>query len=156
MKQLLVYLAVALGLTLLPGGTDVGKLAPAQVVQIYAEEEKWVVRTDLGNEGKGESLEEAFGDLQLRTPGEVFLDTAEYLLISGEAAGELPVLKRWLKKNCLVCINDGVEDLESAAAYLEAHPPGQRLKDCANGTEICDALQEEDGRFRLIKINRKK
>ncbi len=156
MKQVLVYLAVALGLTQLPGGTDVGKLAPAQLVHIYMEEEKTVVRTDLDNMGMGDSLEAAFADLQARTPGKVFLDTAEYLLISREAEAQLPAISRWLKKECLVCLSDGVEDLASAAAYLQAHPPELKLKGCKDGAMVCQILQEEYGQFRLEKIRQRK
>lgn len=150
MKQLYIYLATAVALLLLPGGTDAAKLAPAQLVYVQTEGQTVTVRTDMGNMGLGENLEEAFADLERTTPGKIFLDTADYLLVDSESTKLLPELKGWLKGNCLVCTSETVKDLPGAAGYLDAHPPGTKLKHCTGENVLLQVLTEIEERFCLI------
>ena len=149
MKQIYIYLGIFLALLLLPGGTDAAKLAPAQVVSVQTEDGEIMVRTDLGNFGRGADLEEAFADLEDTTSGKVFLDTADYLLVDEASMAYLPELTQWLKGNCLVFKSGEVEDLEGAALYLDAHPAGLELKECRSGNEDLPIVTETDGRFCL-------
>lgn len=149
MKQLYIYFGILLALLLLPGGTDAAKLAPAQVVYVQVQGDEIIVRTDMENEGRGADLKEAFDDLENTTSGKVFLDTADYLLVDEASMGYLQELTEWLKGTCLVCKAENVENLLDAAIYLEAHPPGQKLKDCRFGSNALPILTENDGRFCL-------
>ena len=156
MRYLFLYIVIALAMLLLPKGTDASKLAPAELVYVSVEDGMTQISTDLGNSGRGRTLAEAFKDLENTTPGKVFLDTAEYLLIDREMADQLPQLKEWLKGNCLICLADGVEDMEGAARYLTAHPPGTKLKSCDGEAPLTEMLQEENGRFCLSENKSKK
>lgn len=147
MKQLYIYLTAALALLLLPGGTDVAKLAPAELVYVQTYGKGVTVRTDLGDYGIGQNLQEAFADLENTTTGKVFLDTAEYLLVNEEGIGQLEELKSWLKEDCRVCLANEIEDLESAAAYLNAHPPSMRLKEWSGIRNQLTVLTETNKRF---------
>lgn len=149
MKQIWLFLAAALGLMLLPGGTDAAKLAPAQVVCVQTAEGIVTVRTDFGNMGSGRDLSEAFKDLENTTPGKVFLDTADYLLVDETSVRYLQELGGWLKGDCLVCLGKEIKDLPGAADYLDAHPPRQKLKDCRGDEVVLPHLTEMDERFCL-------
>ena len=149
MKQLYLYFVVLLALLLLPGGTDVGKLAPAEVVYVQSVGELVSIRTDMGNIGLGGDLEEAFEDLEKTTPGKVFLDTADYLLVDAASKLLLPELAERLKGDCRVCQTEGVADLSGAAAYLDAHPPGVKLEESCSDDSLLPVLTEIDERFCL-------
>ena len=138
-----------MALLLLPGGTDAAKLAPAQLVCLQTVDGEITVRTDLGNMGRGTDLEEAFADLENTTAGKVFLDTADYLLVDEGSMKYLPEAAEWLKGNCFVFRAGEVQDLESAAVYLDAHPVGVKLKECRTGNEDLPIVTETDGRFCL-------
>ena len=149
MKQIYIYFGVLLALLLLPGGTDAAKLAPAQLVCVQTDGQTVRIRTDLGNLGNGRTLSDAFADLENTTPGKVFLDTADYLVVDENSIGYLPDLAQWVKGDCLVCIGKGIEDLSGAATYLDSHPPGVKLEDCQGGNKALPYLTENDERFCL-------
>lgn len=149
MKYLYMYFGLLLALLAVPGGTDAAKLAPAQLVYIQSEDELVSIRTDMGNIGEGESLEEAFADLGATTPGKVFLDTAEYLIVDEASRRYLPELSDWLKERCLVCQGEGIEDLLGAAIYLDAHQPTVKLGDLSDRNKDLPLLTEIDERFWL-------
>lgn len=149
MKQVWIYFGVLLALMLLPAGTDAAKLAPAQLVYVQTNGSEITVRTDLGNMGSGRDLSEAFKDLEDTTPGKVFLDTADYLLVDETSVRYLQELGGWLKGDCLVCLGKEIKDLPGAADYLDAHPPRQKLKDCRGDEVILPHLTEMDERFCL-------
>ena len=111
MKQVWIYFGVLLALMLLPAGTDAAKLAPAQLVYVQTNGSEITVRTDLGNMGSGRDLSEAFKDLENTTPGKVFLDTADYLLVDETSVRYLQELGGWLKGDCLVCLGKKIKDL---------------------------------------------
>lgn len=109
-------------------GTEVAKLEPVRLLKVDAGP-GWVsVASDLGHFGFGGDLEKAIGDMELTAVGQVFLDTAEYLLVTPEAQSHIPELARILRPNCRLCLDGGTEDLPLAAEYLEVHRP-----ECALG-----------------------
>lgn len=149
MKLLYIYIALCLLLLTLPGGQDVGGLAPAELVYVQKTGGGVKVGTDMGNLGAGKDLASAFEDLKNTTPGEVFLDTADYLLVSENSIGLLPELRTWLGQGCRVCVAVDVTDLTGAAYYLNAHPPGTRLGSVAEENMALPILTECRGRFCL-------
>ena len=80
-----IWLA-ALALLLLPQrGTEVGKLLPVETLLIEKQAEQYRVSADTGSAGRGDSLEKAVDALRAEAPGILFLDTADYVLLTGEA-----------------------------------------------------------------------
>ena len=61
---------------------DVAKLLPIQAVAVYTEGDSVVLETDTENKGKGASIADALQDLKENTPAVVYLDTAEFLMVS--------------------------------------------------------------------------
>ncbi len=126
MKHWSWYLAALLLVAALGGkpfaGTDAAKLQPVQVVQVLVENDLVLVQTDTGDSGAGRTLALAFDQLEQTTPGYVFLDTAQYLLVQEEAKALLPQLCAYLRPGCGVCAVTAEADLKAVAKYLSAHP----------------------------------
>ena len=101
---------------------DIAELKPVQAVYLYKDGENLCIETDTGDAGAGESLSEAAADLSARADGEIFLDTAEFLLLSPEVVIS-PDFYTHLRPACKVCYTETVPDLAAAAEYLAAHPP---------------------------------
>ena len=149
MKRIVIYLLVLGAALAFPAdGMDIGKLQPVGLVQLYMVEEKVVIRTDTGDLGVGNSAHAAFENLEDTTPGVIFLDTADFLLVSASAKGELDALSEYLKPSVRVCI--GEEDIEpvQAAEYLAMHRPSTRLKEF-DETSQGQKLLQENGRLHL-------
>ena len=130
MKKVALYILLLAAAVLAPlRGMDVGKLQPVGLVQLYKEGETVVIVTDTGDSGRGNNVEAAFENLEDTTPGVIFLDTADYLLISKDAVGEVEKLSSRLKASVRLCYAE--KDIEAAEAmeYLAVHRPQVLLKE---------------------------
>lgn len=146
MKRILIYIIVtALALLVPEYGTDVGKLIPVELVFLYNDGEQIVIETDTEHIGKGVTVEEAVQNLSDTTPGVLFLDTADYLMVTEEAQTHLPELDLYLKGRVKVCLTEQGTDVKQAAQYLAIHQPGDTLKDA----QITQKLIEREGRYLL-------
>lgn len=140
--------AVSLGLS--PStGTDAAKLQPVQAVYLYMEEGKLTILTDTGDQGAGADLEKALSDLKITTPGKIFLETAEYLLVSEETKIYIEELYEELRPACGLCLVEGQPEMESAVKYLSAHRPESSLKDYRAGQKRLPKIRVEEGRMYL-------
>lgn len=149
MKQWIWFpalLAAACVLSRLPHpAVDVGKLEPVSAVQIEYRDGCYHLRTDTGASGSGGTLEEASRALSQGALGEVFLETAEYVLLD-PAAPVTEELYRVLRPACRVCLAEGEVDLQEASAFLAAHPPEATLAELrAGGVELTWLDMEGDG-----------
>ena len=126
MKKILYLLGglVAAGiLSRLPHpAVDVSRLEPVQVVYLYLDQGRLWLETDTGSFGSGDSLTEAANDLKANASGEIFLDTAEFLILDPEVPIE-PDFYDHLRPGCKVCYADAPPDLTVAAAFLATHSP---------------------------------
>ncbi len=151
MKQWLVLIAgTALVLALSPfRGTDIGKLRPAQWVYLSRREDTVLLETDTGDRGEGADVLSALEDLCRSAPGELFLETADYALVSREALEDLPQLRSVLRSGVEVCLAEGEPD-ETTAAYLQTHSPGLTLRGFFSGEDKLPVLVTEEGRWILV------
>lgn len=108
---------------------DVAKLLPIQAVAVYVEDGAVVLETDTQNTGRGDSVAGAFEDLKKTTPAVVYLDTAEFLLVSENAASYVEELKNYLKPSVKVCVCDAAGQVKDAAKYLDVHGNLPKLRD---------------------------
>lgn len=133
MKRVLLTIltvSVLAALTRLPSpATDIGKLEPVAAVRITATEKGIEVETDTGACGSGADLSAAVADLQNRAGAYVFLDTADYLLLSGLSDGQTTQLFRIFRPAAYVCVTEKHCDLSEAAEYFAIHPPEKILND---------------------------
>ena len=65
----------------------------------------------------------------MTAPGEVFLDTTEYILVTEQIGKMLPELEDVFRLSTQVVLATGEVDPKSAAQYLMAHIPGVTLRD---------------------------
>lgn len=133
MKHWIFYAAVLLLLSALGlapfRGSDVAKLQPVEVLRVRLDAGKVCVETDTGDSGSGADLSAALKNLENTTAGDIFLETADYLILSASAVPLLPELTGYLRPGCGVCIEMGEPVLEEVSAFLSAHPPKVSLQD---------------------------
>ena len=147
MKWMIPLLAILLiaALGWLPfQGTDVATLEPAEALYVSFEEQV-LVETDGGWYGRGETVEQAIADLKESAPGQVFLQTVDYLLIQQGSEELLPALYTHLRSGCSVCRVEEKPDLEIASAYLRTHRPEMTLQHYRAGKkDIPILIMKED------------
>ena len=101
---------------------DIAKLEPVQAVYLYMEDGTLNIETDTGDSGSGPSLTASYSDMRSKADGEIFLDTAEYLIL-GPGVTITPDFYDLLRPSCKVCICETRPDLEAASDYLHIHRP---------------------------------
>ena len=101
---------------------DIAELKPVQAIYLYKDGGKLCIETDTGDVGTGRNLPEAATDLSANADGEIFLDTAEFLILDRQIAIDLSFYQ-YLRPGCGVCYADEPPDLAAAVEFLSAHPP---------------------------------
>lgn len=112
---------------------DVADLLPVEAVAVYAEDGKVVLETDTENIGRGENASEALKNLKETASAVVYLDTAEYLIVSEEAEGWIDELRKYLKPSVRVCIADARKHVKEVAKYVDIHGNTIKLKHWKKG-----------------------
>ena len=130
MKKWLILtaaLAAAACLSRLPHpARDVSRLEPAEVVWLHPEGKGLAIETDTGASGSGKTLSEAAADLKASASGEIFLDTAEFLLIDPEVTitDDFHTL---LRPTCGITFTTAPPDLQAVSEFLSVHTPKRTL-----------------------------
>lgn len=131
----------AILLFLLPErGTDVGKLLPVETLLIEKEAERYVVSTDTGNSARGDTLEAAMDALRASAPGVIFLDTADYVLLTGETLECVEELSGFVRPGTQIYTVAGSPDLGKIGGFLEAHGPDAPLYQVQKGEKKAPKL----------------
>lgn len=154
MKRWIFFLlALATALMAAPSAeTDVSNLHPVEVLYIYKETEAdIVIETDTGDFGKGANLQEALEDLKESAPGEIFLETAAYVLVTEETKVLLPELMKILRPATEIVVTKGNVDVKTAGNYLTVHRPKVTLQDYRSGESRLPELTMTEGRFYLVR-----
>jgi len=118
-----IWLGALLLLLLPQRGTDVGELLPVEVLLIEKEAGQYAVTTDTGNSARGDSLEAAMDTLRDTASGVIFLDTADYVLLTGETLDCMDALPNFVRPGTKVYAVEDVLDLEEIGSFLQAHGP---------------------------------
>ena len=122
-----IWLA-ALALFLLPRrGTEVGKLLPVETLLIEKQAGQYRVSADTGSAGRGDSLEKAVDALRAEAPGILFLDTADYVLLTGEAEDCMEKLPDYVRPGTRVYKLEGTAELSEIGPFLKTHGPDAQL-----------------------------
>lgn len=132
-------------------GVEIDRLEPVELVRVTVEDDAVSIETDTGAQGYGNDLDAAVGNLHGSSSGEVFLDTAEYLIIDENAMELLPKLCQILRPYCRVCIAGGEIELAEAAEYLKGHPPAADLLHYRAGAAELETLYVQEGRGQLAQ-----
>ncbi len=153
MRKILWLLALVLTVVYGSGlfeASDVAKLQPVELIRISRQGKDILVEMDTGEQGLGETLAEAFADLKEKTTGDVFLDTADQVLLTRETEELAPELLKFLRPACRICLEEGKADLKKAAAFLDTHQSGITLMNCQNMSRRLPVLVTREGTMRLV------
>lgn len=101
--------------------TDVGRLEPVEAVRLRMNREGILIQTDTGAWGFGSNLAEAVKMLKQARSREVFLETADKLLLLGDPANYPPEIYELFRPGCQLCRVTTEVDLKAAAEYLSVH-----------------------------------
>ena len=118
MKVILYILILLLMLSAPVTALDVAKLQPVQTVAVSMRDDQISVETDTGSVGIGTDLNDALLNLEKVTPGVIYLDTAEYLLLTQDTSQYANDFLRYLHPSVRVSFWDGEGSVEDAAKYL--------------------------------------
>lgn len=125
-----------------------GKMKPVETVSVREEEGLLVIETDTEDMGVGNTIEEALKDLKETTAGNLYLDTATYLLVDQATFELIPELATQLKGTVRICMQSGETDLKLAGEYLREHIPIMELRKWRKGIQL-QVLECENGRMKL-------
>lgn len=129
---------------------DIGKLEPVETVLLTVNEWGLTIETDTGAEGHGTSLEDAMADLKERADSNIYLDTTNKLLISGDPEAYWGEIYTSFRPSCYVYGLEGIADLERATKYLSVHENGVTLNRLRAGEKIWRILVVRDGRGMIV------
>ena len=107
---------------------DVAKLLPISAVAVYREGEDVVLETDASYVGRGETALQALSDLKETVPAVIYLDTAEYLLVTEEAVPCVEELRQVLRPSVKVCVCQAAGRVKETVKYLEIHSNLPKLR----------------------------
>ncbi len=151
MKRILIYIVVLVAVWFAPvEGANVGQLHPVEAVMVTREDRQIVLTTDTGDVGQGTDGLSALENLKATTAGTIYLDTAEYLLLTQGTEDVAQQLRSALKKSVRVCMAEENVDPVTAAKFLDAHSDLPCLKSWKTGDKL-PILQAIGERFLLIK-----
>lgn len=155
MKKWLVYAVALAAVPVLSfggfGGRDVGKLQPVQAVMVQLENGSLRILTDTEATGRGEDVQKAIEDMNRTADAWVYLDTADYLLLSEGTQDYLPQLREYLRPSCCLCAVAGEIDMSKVGTFLELHQPKQSLTRYEAGEKKLPLLISEEGRMKLVQ-----
>lgn len=149
MRRILLYIIVLAVLLVVPAkGADVGKLRPVETIAIYKEDDAYVIATDTGDLGRGADLIKALQSLKATTPAIIYLDTADYLLVSEQALEEIEALDGKLRNSVQLYLFKGKVNLKDASKFLRVHGDGPSLKAYEKGVKL-QTLDCQEERIRI-------
>lgn len=128
---------------------DIGKLEPVEAVLISETPAGVRLETDTGAWGEGATLEEAVADLNQADSREVFLDTAEKILIRGDVSAYWQEIWEQFRPAAQICRTAGEIDLSEAAEYLTMHPTSMTLGKLRAGAGQMEFVSITEGRGSL-------
>lgn len=155
MKKWVFYLVLVAAIPVLGfggfGGEDVGKLNPVQVMMVTQDKNGVGILTDSGHKGQGQNGAEAVECLKKTASSNIFLDTAEYLLLEPGTERWLFQFREYLRPSCGVCYVLGPVDLQEAANYLQLHQDNVNLAQYEAGETQLLTLIYHEGRMTLVR-----
>lgn len=132
-------------------GKDLKQLQPVQTLLAEWTEGKLRLVADNGCEGTGRTVREAITNMKNSASGEVFLDTADYLLVRKDALSFVDVLKEELRPSCSVCGLMGSVDLTEVTDYLSYHLPKLTVAMYEAGERVIPLLVSGEGGMQLVQ-----
>ena len=137
MKQVILYIGILSLVVAAPvKPMDIENLRPVQIVSVYKENNWTVIETDTEDRGIGGTAKQALQNMKDTSDGVIYLDTADYLLVSKESESDVVELASELKPSVRMCMTTGTIDLKKAVSYLRTHGGLPKLKCWKKGEEL--------------------
>lgn len=139
-------------LVLLGGSGEERKLEhlrPAALLYVREQAGELRVETDLGDHGRGRTMDEAMENMQKTASGRILLDTIDLLVMEEKAVYALQEAADFLRPATEVAVGGGEIDPEKAAAYLHIHKPGLTLQQLRQESCRPPVLRGRGGRYSL-------
>lgn len=137
MKRIVLYVLILVAVFVLPvKPAEVENLEPIQTVWLCSENGNIILQTDTEDKGGGISVAEALEDMKLHSDRLVYLDTAQFLLVSENAVDRIAEIQPYLKGSVKICRWDGTGDITKASRYMQSHKTGCRLSCWEPGAEL--------------------
>lgn len=147
MKKTIIYGILLTAALLIPNeATDLEKMKPVEAVLVRMEDDLIIIETDTEDVGIGATVAQAMRNLEETTAGTIFLDTADYLLVTEGTEQQILEMALYLKKSVRICYAEEQIDIVDAVEFLRAHRPEIKLRQWKDGAEI-EVLKEENGRL---------
>lgn len=147
MKKTIIYGILLTAALLIPNeATDLEKMKPVEAVLVRMEDDLIIIETDTEDVGIGATVAQAMRNLEETTAGTIFLDTADYLLVTEGTEQQILEMAQYLKKSVRICYAEEQIDIVDAVEFLRAHRPEIKLRQWKDGAEI-EVLKEENGRL---------
>ena len=127
---------------------EIANLEPIQAVWLCVENEKVVLTTDTKDVGIGSTVADALKDMKYNSPGIIYLDTAQYLLVSTSDEQLIAEMKTYVKDEIFLCKWNGEGKLQDAVKYADAHNIGikfRKWRGIGNLPELPPIKQEKYG-----------
>lgn len=156
LKRIVIYIGILCALLFAPvESLNVGELIPVQVVALSKENGWTVIETDTGNRGIGGTAQKALQNLKDTASGDIYLDTAEYLLLGKDTEGTAEELRAELKPSVKLCETAKSVDLAKSAKFLRVHGKLPKLKDWNGEQELPVLSTFGDALIFLKKVENK-
>lgn len=148
MKKWIFMLLALLAFIALPSsGTELGQLHPVSLLVVRTQGKTIQLLTDTLDVGAGETLDTALQNLEDTTPGHVFLDTVEHLILTEQTRFLIPQLKQLLRPGVTVCVSESELDMQTTPEYLRTHTPQYKLSDTNASTPLQRLTYSEERYF---------
>lgn len=153
MKRWIIFCAVTVAVgvftRLKPAGVDIAALEPVEVMYVDSQNGSYCLFTDTDQQGCGKTADQAISRLKASASGEIYLETAQYLLLSPAAWESVERFAKYLRPDCAIALTVGLPDMETAAQFLNTHKPGYTVTDLQAGDRKVPVLYCQEGRMRL-------
>ena len=118
----MAFLAAAILSRLPHPAVDIARLDPVRAIYLYMDGAAITIETDSGDSGSGSDLKAAYAALRTNAHREIFLDTAEFLVLDPD----VPITEAFyelLRPTTQVVFSNEKPDLKTISDYLTIHPP---------------------------------
>ncbi len=134
--KIILYCVILVLIFLAPvSKQDIGDLEPVQAIWLRIDNGNVVLQTDTEDAGTGETVEAAIQAMKKNSEGVIYLDTAQFLLVSENALAHLEDIMSHLKASVKLCLWQG-DDVASAARYMQSHDMGHKMKEFKAGKQL--------------------
>lgn len=156
MKRWILYIAILALVAAAPTKSmNIGKLLPVKAVGVYKEENWFRIETDTGNRGFGGTVSQALRNMKDTASGTIYLDTAEYLILTKDTQTAAQELEPELRPSVRVCMAAKKMDLAKVAEYLDVHTELPKLRHRKKAEEWPVISTFGDGIIFLKKVEKR-